>query len=472
MPQVTSGSQEKVIDGKIETFRTITTIENFKVKNTKILQLIDPEAKDASGNSLVDKRKIETPDLVTDIGGKSYVTISDGNIDPRSSNYQGTIYADINVRKALKTTGKNSLTTALQFDSITSIANSFDSSKPESNPYNWFDQYPVFGNVDRSIDDLASDAVADLSNAVNDLGITGIRQTEYKDLVYPLDIAQSGQDRIKFSMFEKSGRTISIDFNSQNVFNFGDRRETEKINGSVTLPIQGGIQDQNKVDFTESTLNPVTGLMAAASLDPGAAGSAVLDFLKQSPGDIQKSLASQEAKNTINALKVYLAQSAVGAQGLVPRLTGAILNPNVEYLFKSPSLRSFKFQFRMSARSAKEASEIKQIIRFFKQGMSVKRSQQNLFLVTPNMFRIRYISGTSNNDHPSIGKIKECALTDLNTNYTPDGTYMTYDDPTRTMTSYEINMQFTELEPLTENDYNTGPIEDDPIFSNDNQIGY
>ena len=41
-------------------------------------------------------------------------------------------------------------------------------------------------------------------------------------------------------------------------------------------------------------------------------------------------------------------------------------------------------------------------------------------------------------DHPSIGKIKDCALTAINTQYTPDGTYMTYDDDARTMTSYTI----------------------------------
>ena len=110
----------------------------------------------------------------------------------------------------------------------------------------------------------------------------------------------------------------------------------------------------------------------------------------------------------------------------------------------------------MSARDAKEASQIRKIIRFFKQGMSVKRSDTSLFIVSPNMFRIQYLAGGEGNlskDHPSIGKIKDCALTAINTQYTPDGTYMTFDDEARSMTSYVINMQFTELEPLTETDY-------------------
>jgi len=175
--------------------------------------------------------------------------------------------------------------------------------------------------------------------------------------------------------------------------------------------------------------------------------------------------------NIINALRVYLAQTATGTQGLIPRTTGAILNPNLELLLSAPNLRSFEFSFKMSARSRTEATQIKKIIRFFKQGMSVKRSPTSLFIVSPNMFRIKYLTNDGI-QHPSIGRIKDCALTSINTQYAPDGTYMTFDDEARTMTSYQIDMTFTELEPLTEDDYTTGPLEIDPIFPNDNQIGY
>jgi hypothetical protein len=120
----------------------------------------------------------------------------------------------------------------------------------------------------------------------------------------------------------------------------------------------------------------------------------------------------------------------------------------------------------MSARSRTEATQIKKIIRFFKQGMSVKRSASSLFVVTPNLFKIRYLTG-DRSDHPSIGRIKDCALTSINTQYTPDGTYMTFDDEEKTMTSYQINMTFQELEPLTEEDYTTRSLS-----PNDNQIGF
>ena len=298
------------------------------------------------------------------------------------------------------------------------------------------------------------------------------RQTTYVNLYYPEDITTSKQDRVVFKMFYQSGRSLNVDLqNSQgSIFEFGERIKTI-IEGSVTLPIQGGIQDTNQVDFNGATLNPVQGALTAVSLDPLQIAGQIKNILDADVKDIQDALGGQVASNVINAFRVFLAQTAVGASGLIPRTTGAILNPNLELLLKAPALRSFNFTFKMSARSRTEATQIRKIIRFFKQGMSVKKSSSSLFIVSPNMFEIKYLTGEGI-QHPSIGRIKNCALTALNTNYTPDGTYMTFDDDARTMTSYSINMQFTELEPLTETDYITTPEGDDPISHNDSQIGY
>jgi hypothetical protein len=53
--------------------------------------------------------------------------------------------------------------------------------------------------------------------------------------------------------------------------------------------------------------------------------------------------------------------------------------------------------------------------------------------------------------HPAINRIKLAALTSFNVNYTPAGTYSTFED--YTMTAYQISMQFTELDPVYESDY-------------------
>jgi len=292
------------------------------------------------------------------------------------------------------------------------------------------------------------------------------RKLKYDNLFYPEDIATNKQDRVVFKMFYQSGRNLNFSLErGDNVFTFGERKITN-ILGSVTLPIQNEIADQNTVSYQEGTLDPVRGVLASVALDPVQAASQALELLNKDVSELQQAINSPASQNVINVLRTFLAQSAVGAQGLIPRTTGAILNPNIELLLKAPDLRSFSFNFRMSARSRTEAQQIRKIIRFFKQGMSVKRSTSSLFVLTPNLFNIQYLAAGEGNllrDHPSIGKIKPCALTAINTQYTPDGTYMTFDDEARTMTSYNIQMQFKELEPLTETDYAETAAREDAI---------
>ena len=247
-----------------------------------------------------------------------------------------------------------------------------------------------------------------------------------------------------------------------------------KIDGSVTLPIVTGIGDRNAVDWRDESLNPIQALAAGGAItvfdkikDGGIkeAFEDVKGIVQSAQGDFAKN--QKVGSDMAKAINVYLAQQAVGAQGLLSRATGAILNPNLEMLFGGPKLRSFGFTFRLSPRDASEASQVRQIIRFFKQGMSVKTSSSNVFLKAPNVFDIQYQTyNTDGNliEHPSINFIKTCALTSCDVQYTPDGTYMTYEDPYRTLTSYQLTLNFGELDPIFDDDYTELDDDDDTVI--------
>jgi|TARA_B100000085_G_C18509847_1_gene499148 hypothetical protein len=319
------------------------------------------------------------------------------------------------------------------------------------------------GSGNETVNDPGEFTPTEYSNfELDEIKIEGNRKRRYENLFYPEDISESRQDRMRFTMFFQSGRSIGFDLDRENPFNLGTRTVTN-IEGSVTLPIQVN-SDTNSVDFNEGKLNPIMGTLAATALNPGQTFSQILSILNESPEEIQQRFSSVESKNLISAIRVFLAQQAIGGQNLLSRTSGAILNPNIELLLNSPQLRSHRFTFTMSPRSSSEAKQVRKIIRFFKQGMSVKTSDTSLFIVSPNMFKIQYIAGGNESfgsDHPSLGKIKDCALTAMTTKYGDGNTYMTYDDPARTMTSYTIEMAFTELTPLTEDDYTD--IRDDEI---------
>ena len=292
-----------------------------------------------------------------------------------------------------------------------------------------------------------------------DIEIKGDRRESYGNYYYPEDLSSNKQDRVRFTQKYSEGTKIEATIDS-GVKQF--QRKKTKINGSVTLPIVTGIEDTNRVDWQGATLNPIQALGASGALGVFqgiAEGQGITDVFGNAAGavkDASQKLAAGAGSDIRNAINVYLAQRAVGAQGLLSRATGAVLNPNLEMLFGGPSLRSFAFTFTLSPRDADEADQVRKIIRFFKQGMSVKTTASNVFLKAPNVFDIQYQTFNTEGQeiiHPSINIIKTCALLSCNVQYTPNNTYMTYEDPYRTMTAYQLTMQFGELDPIYDTDY-------------------
>ena len=144
--------------------------------------------------------------------------------------------------------------------------------------------------------------------------------------------------------------------------------------------------------------------------------------------------------------------AGVDSEALLARTTGMVMNPNMELLFKGPTLRPFSFKFKLSPRGQTEAENIIRIIRFFKQGSAPIRSQSNLFLKSPHIFKITYIHrGEAGELHKKLNAFKTCALQGFGVNYTPTGNYATYQDGT--MVAYDINMSFTEITPIFNDDY-------------------
>ena len=86
--------------------------------------------------------------------------------------------------------------------------------------------------------------------------------------------------------------------------------------------------------------------------------------------------------------------------------------------------------------------------------MAVK-NDGSLFLRAPNTFFIKYLGKNDDEEgsnlKKSLNKIKECALLSCSVNYTPQGTYMTFEDGS--MVSYVIDLKFSEIVPLYDKDY-------------------
>ena len=170
------------------------------------------------------------------------------------------------------------------------------------------------------------------------------------------------------------------------------------------------------------------------------------------------------------AALVRMGLSATGAQSnltqndILGGTSGVILNPNTEVLYGGPSIRNIGFKFKMMARSEDEAKKMLRICRTFqfhaapKLGMSVdlkdmfirgldgiakvktfgffkdtslnkkgklndKEFAVNNFIQIPNLCLFKYMSGPDVN--PYLTQYKACAITNVDVNFTPDGSYST-----------------------------------------------
>jgi hypothetical protein len=325
-------------------------------------------------------------------------------------------------------------------------------------------------------------------------------------LLYPIDILKDQQDTLQITMYRyrpPSGDLFTNpNFKIPELFTKGLQRNSalkEPI-ATTVLPIPSGIQDNNAIGWGDDSMNNMTAAVGAnINRDPKTAvvgqglvalGAQVADALggiklptntiiqlgtiaNAAGGNISDLLQNQQTRAAITSLLAKNAQFEIPAETILARGFGIVPNSNLELLFQGPTLRQFGFSWRMSPRSAKEATNVKRIIRMFKQGSAARKlnSQSgagaaSLFLGTPNVFKLSYKTA-GNKEISGLNKFKICALVNMNVVYAPDGQWAAYAEGQPV--SLQMSLNFQEIEPVYESDYQ------DTIFSgleNDNQKVY
>ena len=271
-------------------------------------------------------------------------------------------------------------------------------------------------------------------------------------IIYPITLRDQDQDVLKFTMLEYKPRKFNSKgatpsdmggFEKRSHTNFVDR----KILGSVILPIPGGITETSSVDWGDSQMGPLQAAIANLALNAMMGKNEKVNAQVNNAAEVLQS-ETAALKSAVGAGILEMA-TGTAAGGILTRQTGAIMNPNMELLFRKPMLRPFSFSFKLSPRSKQEAQSVVRIIRFFKQGMAAQRTEGQLFLKTPNTFRLKYLH--QGRQHRYLNKFKECALMGMTMDYAPDQNYATYEDGV--MTQYSMTLNFKELEAVFSDDF-------------------
>ena len=362
-----------------------------------------------------------------------------------------------------------------QFPSLGSYNTNFDFNNADPDALSFTDTYNYFSDkIDKERQNKAR-----LSNYA--------KKRRGGVLRYPLEALTEHTDylQIDIEKYASLGNYISEPGSNQRYVRgnyFGSdragRRSSSRLSkkplvnaGTILLPIPTNIQDSNNVQYDTSVLNGLaaTGVKAAEDVMNIQFGQGQNPFeqLSNAVGEAKTSITKGTGTNAAatNAITKFLASKAIGIFGgnvtasqLLARGNGEILNPNMELLFGGPTIRNFRFQFKFTPRNEKEAEQVKLIIRAFKRNMAPQAqggtlNSGNFFLKTPNVFSLRYRTGRKN--HPFLNRFKQCFLSDMQTTYTGESVYSTYDDGTPV--SMILDLSFKELQPIYDIDYDSRP---------------
>ena len=266
---------------------------------------------------------------------------------------------------------------------------------------------------------------------------------------YPLNESH----RVKFDYLQVTAHKHVPNLSSTTLregFADADERVGPSV-GRVFLPMQPGLRDSTSVGYGEQTGNAIEAA-AFRTAQKGIAGAkeGLIKGAQAMMGQAMNEVDNFASAIGTEEIASYFAAQAVGNNSLFTRGTGKVLNPNLELLFSGPNLRSFNYTYKFTPREEREAREVKRIIKFLKKNMAPIREKGRMFLKTPNVFKLKYFF-KNGRQHPFLNKIKMCALRSFDVEYTPDGSYMTYDDGS--MTSYQVTMNFGELNPIYAEDF-------------------
>jgi len=346
-----------------------------------------------------------------------------------------------------------------------------------------------------------------------------LQRLSLRNLTYPLDADYGNtQDYMMISQFTYKPPNKNLIFptgtkpgfkNAVDSFVNGVPQGTpkEKAIGLVKLPMPNTLEDSNNVSWGEDKLNALTA--AATSAAMGVAGETlpgIIDFfttmgqrdmgenfnealrkiqsgIGKMGGDIGNAASGLQmnenikllGKSLVGSTLLNILQFQVSPETILSRGAGVVPNNNLALLFNSPTLREFKFSWKMSPRSKEEAIRVNNILRFFKQGMAPKKGITSnsrsgggsYFLGTPNIFDLSFKTARTKNSfweildrNDSVMRIKTCACTGAAVNYTPEGMWNAYEKGQPV--AITLTLRFNELEPIFDTDYDDNYFNYDP----------
>ena len=322
--------------------------------------------------------------------------------------------------------------------------------------------------------------------AINPPNPTGVEEAiARKELEYPLNNVDDYKGRLVFNVMEEGetdidgilssivamgtegAKKIMSAINSENPKEVQDANTTHKgespetksvtkpkglseTGRSVSLYLPVGLQFRDNVSYDNMDLGAM-GAAAESGLNSGkgALSSIVEGGMKTLSATLNGAANKDMAK--VATVKI-MSNFPDEISGAFRSATGVTSNPNTRVLFKAVGLREFAFAFKFFPSSAREAEEVKEIIKLFRTELypvnitlPVAGSEISIGYKFPNKFRI----DVEYDGKEIATKIKPCYLRDVNVTYNSTSMSMHSDG---NFAEIEMSLSFQESRTLNRKD--------------------
>lgn len=306
--------------------------------------------------------------------------------------------------------------------------------------------------------------------------LDSLRENRYKfnSLSYPKEIENLSHYMAfniftqKYSKDAETGRSIRVstpggreDRSSRGIETAASRQNSSRLNALarktslITTSINLYVPETIVYDNTQSYETP------SILNEMGIAGSAItltadkiLNYIDGSQfGAVGSTLASTLA---VRAATSIPGRSVLPALTRGAQITGVAVNPIIEVLYTSPTLRQFNFEFVFSPSTKIEADEVNKIIYQFRRHSAPELLLGGLLYVPPSEFEITFLKRGSNGfvENEYLPKITTCVLRDVQVDYASVGTFTTFEDGMPIQ--IRMRLQFQEVNMITRESIDEG----------------
>ena len=286
---------------------------------------------------------------------------------------------------------------------------------------------------------------------------------------FPSDmLVDEGEDFVMFDFYNYKppfqdkkigeGNSVNQTLRDYNDSGFGSEYFKEKEFAQIIMYMPQDVQDKFSAKWEGKKFG-----MTTAGLLAGAGKSGAVEKLQTAAGQSLRTLTEkgsvEAAAAVVSTLAKKLTGDEISAGDLFGGISGVARNPNVEVLFQNIELRTFDLTFKMAPYSERDVQSMDAIIKIFKQAMlpqyrlgkddkvfgqdGQKGALQGGFIKVPRVCAVNFMRGNRRNRF--LPRYKMCAITDVGVNYTPDGTYATFDRSSPVATEIKISFMETKL---------------------------